>query len=224
MKAITLLGNSQKGRANFLMLDAFARYQAPLLLMPQGTRAVDLVETEPQYRNLVEYLLENVIIVEENQSAALPADADMTILTRSGTLIRRRYSVSGGSVGLFEGKKIGRKKNLEILDTEIKKLESTENQLNSQLSTLRTHLQSLKAADASAQLRREREILGAMNQEKAGMQAKLENTAAFVANFDAQGGRSRAKWWIRIKELQVTSPLKRNCWKNSALPNRRVKN
>ncbi|MFN0036691.1 MAG: chromosome segregation protein SMC, partial [Saprospiraceae bacterium] len=189
IKAIGLLGQSQKGRANFFMLDAFREYQAPLALLPDGIRAVDVVEVEAQYRPLMEFLLENVVIVEDS----LPigegrGGVDLTILSKSGTFVKRRFSMSGGSVGLFEGKKIGRKKNLEILDTEIKKLESTENQLNTQLSTLRAHISALRNADQSATLQREREVLNRHSQEKAGMQAKLDNIAAFVANFDTQAG------------------------------------
>lgn len=187
-KAIALLGQSQKGRANFFLLDAFRDYAAPLALLPGGIRAVELVEVEAQYRPLVEFLLENVVISDDPALPSLIPNPDLTVLSKSGTYVRRKFSVSGGSVGLFEGKKIGRKKNLEILENEIKKLETTENQLNSQLATLRAHLQSLKNADQSTLLQRERESLNRLGQEKAGMQAKLDNIAAFVANFDAQAG------------------------------------
>ncbi|MCB9307601.1 MAG: chromosome segregation protein SMC [Lewinellaceae bacterium] len=188
MKAIALLGQSQKGRANFFLLDAFRDYQPPLALLPGGVRAVELVEVEPQYRPLVEYLLENVLVSDEPNPPAQLAQSEVVMLSKTGTYVRRKFSLSGGSVGLFEGKKIGRKKNLEILETDIKKLESTENQLNNQLATLRTHLQSLKADDRSEALRGEREALNRISQEKTGMQAKLDNIAAFVANFDAQAG------------------------------------
>lgn len=189
MKAIGLLGKSQKGRANFFLLDAFQDYQTPLSLSPGGIRAVDVVEVEPQYRPLMEFLLENVVISEsDNLAAGMQGGADLTVLSKSGTFVKRKFSMSGGSVGLFEGKKIGRKKNLEFLETEIKKLEGTEGQLNNQLNTLRTHISTLRNADQSAMLQREREVLNRISQEKAGMQAKLDNIAAFVANFDAQAG------------------------------------
>jgi chromosome segregation protein len=187
MKAIGLLGQSQKGRANFFMLDAFQQYTAPLALLPGGIRAVDLVEVEAAYRPLIEYLLENVVISEE-ATPSLNAGSELTILSKSGTFVKRRFSMSGGSVGLFEGKKIGRKKNLEILETEIKKFETTENQLNTQLGTIRAHLSALKNADQSDALQKEREVFNRISQEKAGMQAKLDNIAAFVANFDTQAG------------------------------------
>ncbi|MCE7921941.1 MAG: chromosome segregation protein SMC [Haliscomenobacteraceae bacterium CHB4] len=187
-KAIALLGQSQKGRANFFLLDAFRDYTAPLALLPGGIRAVELVEVELQYRPLVEFLLENVVISDDPAPPSQIPSPELTILSKSGTFVRRKFSISGGSVGLFEGKKIGRKKNLEILENEIRKLENTENQLNNQLATLRTHLQSLKNADQGVLLQRERENLHRLSQEKAGMQAKLDNIAAFVANFDAQAG------------------------------------
>lgn len=202
IKAIGLLGKSQKGRANFFLLDAFQQFDAPLTLLPGGTRAVDLVEADPAYRKLIEFLLGNVVIIDENT----PSDAgntDLTVLSKSGTFVRRKYSMSGGSVGLFEGKKIGRKKNLEILDEEIRKSESTENQLNTQLGTIRAHLQALKNADQSAILQQEREAFNQISREKAGLQAKLDNIAAFVANFDAQAGDANQ----RIQHLSENNRL-----------------
>ncbi len=202
MKAIGLLGQSQKGRANFFLLDAFQQYSPPLALLPGGVRAVDLVEVEATYRPLVEFLLENVVITEESSPSAIPG-SDLTVLSKSGTFVKRKFSMSGGSVGLFEGKKIGRKKNLENLETEIKKLEATENQLNTHLSTVRAHVQALKNADQSASLQREREVHNRLSQEKAGMQAKLDNIAAFVANFDAQAGDANQ----RIQSLTESNAL-----------------
>jgi len=193
VQAIQMLGQGQKGRANFFLLDAFRDYQPPLTLLPGGFRAIELVEVEGAYRPLLEFLLENVLVVDDITSplpfgGGVGGGVDTVLLGKSGTFTRRRFSMSGGSVGLFEGKKIGRKKNLELLETDIKKLESTENQLNTQLSTLRTHIQSLKNADQSSLLQRERESLNALSRERTGQQAKLDNIAAFVANFDAQAG------------------------------------
>ena len=203
VQAIQLLGQGQKGRANFFLLDAFKAYQPPLTLLPGGLRAVELVEVEEAYRPLLEFLLANVLIVEDTASPLPSGVDDAVLLSKSGTFTRRKFSMSGGSVGLFEGKKIGRKKNLEILETDIKKLEGTENQLNTQLSTLRTHLQSLKNADQSALLQREREAMNTISRERTGQQAKLDNIAAFVANFDAQAGDANQ----RIASLSTSNAV-----------------
>ncbi|MBL7797327.1 MAG: chromosome segregation protein SMC [Saprospiraceae bacterium] len=191
VEAIQLLGRSQKGRANFFILDAFSGYEEPLMLMPAGQQAIDLVEVDPQYRLLVAYLLENVLIVDDS-ATPLPSGADsgMTLISKSGTFVRRRFSLSGGSVGLFEGKKIGRKKNLEILDVDIRKLEAAETDYNNRLGTLRAHLLSLRNADQTVLLNREREALGRLQSEHAGLRARLDNIATFVQNFDAKAAES----------------------------------
>lgn len=191
VEAIQLLGRSQKGRANFFILDAFSDYEEPLMLMPAGQQAIDLVEVDPQYRLLVAYLLENVLIVDDSTTPpSSGADSGMTLISKSGTFVRRRFSLSGGSVGLFEGKKIGRKKNLEILDVDIRKLEAAETDYNNRLGTLRAHLLSLKNADQTVLLNREREALGRLQSEHAGLRARLDNIATFVQNFDAKAAES----------------------------------
>jgi chromosome segregation protein len=194
VEAIQLLGRGQKGRANFFLLDAFANFQPALSLLPMGMPAIELVEIEGKYRPLFEYLLDKVVIIEDSQfeqlAAAPSTEGGPVLLSRSGAFQRKKYTMSGGSVGLFEGKKIGRKKNLELLEVDIRKFEATETDLSTRLTTLRSHIQSLKQADQSALLTRARGDLGGIQTEKSGVQAKLDNIAAFVRNFDAQAAES----------------------------------
>lgn len=190
VQAIQMLGSSQKGRANFFMLDAFASYEPPLSLLPVGAKAVGLVDVEATYRPLVEFLLADVVVVEDADIPTLKSDGSLIYLSRSGSFTRRKFSMSGGSVGLFEGKKIGRKKNLEILEVDIRKFEAAETDLNNRLTALRTKVQTLKAADQSALLTRARGDLGGIHTEKSGYQAKMDNIAVFVQNFDAKAAES----------------------------------
>src|SRR5690606_9851275 len=68
---------------------------------------------------LAAYLLEHVYIAED-ASALQNADmASAVLLDKNGKFVKGKYTLSGGSVGLFEGKKIGRAKNLEKLGDEI---------------------------------------------------------------------------------------------------------
>ncbi len=218
MKAIQLLGKSQKGRANFFILDAFSGGGAELgLFQPQaeGTRnAIDLVEFDPKFHPLVSFLLENVMISEsdsgfENFSKSVKTQfPEAILLSKSGTFTSKKFSMSGGSVGLFEGKKIGRKKNLEILENEISKLEKTENELNTKLQTLRAHLQSLRSTDQKHALQREKDLLNRLGQETASLRARLENIAAFVLNFDSKAGESgRSIEDLTAKNLEIEKIL-----------------
>ncbi len=117
LSAVQLLHANQKGKANFFMLDKF-NGQAVLTDLPAGTiSALNVVEVEPKYQSLINYLLGQVVIAEDENN--LPAGFDGVVLEKSGKFFKGKYALSGGSVGLFEGKKLGRAKNLERLHEEI---------------------------------------------------------------------------------------------------------
>lgn len=76
---------------------------------PDGTiPALDVVEIDPQYAKLAQNLLGNVFIAENED--ALENSNGAIVLEKTGKYVKGKYSLSGGSVGLFEGKKIGRAK------------------------------------------------------------------------------------------------------------------
>ncbi|HMC99628.1 MAG TPA: hypothetical protein VKH37_05730, partial [Ferruginibacter sp.] len=101
---------------------------------PDGTiPALGVVEIDPKYASLAEHLLGNVFIAEDEE--ALKNSNGAVVLERSGKYVKGKYSLSGGSVGLFEGKKIGRAKNLEKLKEEITAQEAV-------VAELRTVIQS----------------------------------------------------------------------------------
>jgi chromosome segregation protein len=72
-------------------------------------------------------------------------DDDAVFITESGKYTKRKFSISGGSVGLFEGKRIGRAKNLEKLQKEIKHLESKSVDIKDRLDEKQRELAKLKA-------------------------------------------------------------------------------
>ena len=121
MQAVRLLDTNRKGKANFFLLDQLegskgtdAAPDRPAGCIP----ALDVVEFDQSYRSLVHYLLGNVLIAETEEALDAPV-GDRVILEKTGRFVKGRYALSGGSVGLFEGKKIGRAKNLEKLVEQI---------------------------------------------------------------------------------------------------------
>ena len=116
LQAVHLLDDNKKGKANFFLLDKFG--EAEKFHQPEGTiPALDVAEIDSKYENLGKYLLGNVFIAENDE--ALKHSNGAVILEKSGKYVKGKYSLTGGSVGLFEGKKIGRAKNLEKLQKEI---------------------------------------------------------------------------------------------------------
>ena len=201
-QAVHLLQAAQKGKANFFFLDAFRDYNPAMTMLPAEVKpAFDLVQCDPAYRNLVNYLLENVVVVEkEDLAKQLPTD-NLTLLAKSGRFIQRRHSLSGGSVGLFEGKKIGRKKNLEILENSIKRAEQEEDKLSTQLYNLKASIDALKAQQTRQQIQQVQSALNKVSQEKVSLSARLESFETYIREVDAKKAQTQA----RIQSLEESN-------------------
>lgn len=117
MLAVNLLHNNEKGKANFFLLDQFNGH--PVLSdVPEGTiAALSVVDIDGRYQSLANYLLGQVVIAD-NENSITEGFAG-TVVEKNGKFFKGKYTLSGGSVGLFEGKKLGRAKNLERLHEEI---------------------------------------------------------------------------------------------------------
>ncbi len=186
-QAVQLLQSAQKGKANFFVNDSFKDFTPSIAMLTEGMRpATDLVQCELMYRNLVNYLLENVFILEKEEVAKDFASQNVTLLAKSGRFIQRRHSLSGGSVGLFEGKKIGRKKNLEILDNSIKRGEEDETKLSTEMYQLKTSIENLKGQQSRQAIQQEQQMLNKVSQERASMAARLESFESYIRDVDAK--------------------------------------
>lgn len=183
-QAIQLLSKSQKGKANFFLLDAFADYQPPMTLLPGAQLAIEVVETDEAYRKLVNFLLANVLVTESEEVAKEFSDETQVLLAKSGKFIQKKFSISGGSVGLFEGKKIGRKKNLENLEKAIKKGEANENKLSTSYYKLKDQVEELKQQRYTPQINQEKQALNQLEREKVSHSTKLENFQTFIKQVD----------------------------------------
>jgi chromosome segregation protein len=193
LQAIKLLSKSQKGKANFFLLDAFQSYTPPLSFVPNTLKAIDLVETEAKYRNLCDYLLENVLIQEADDHQLEEYQPELTILAKSGHFIRRKYTLSGGSIGLFEGKRIGRKKNLELLETSIRQLEAEEQKLSAAFAESKGKIESLKAARGTEKIQQERNKLHLLVQEKVSFITRMESFESFLLTSTRQQEEASSK-------------------------------
>lgn len=134
MQAVYLLDANQKGKADFFLLDRINNFKNTEEHQPADTiKAIDVIEVEDKYKHLAQYLLSNVYIAEGE--SALEDSNGSIVLEKRGKFVKGKFSLSGGSVGLFEGKKIGRAKNLEKLYQQISGQESI-------VSGLKTEIQA----------------------------------------------------------------------------------
>ncbi|MEM6802045.1 MAG: chromosome segregation protein SMC, partial [Bacteroidota bacterium] len=146
--SVHMLAEAAKGRANFFILDELESYKpATPLLFTQAQLAVDAIEFADTYKKLAAYLLDKVYIVQDEIDIPEEVPEGITFLTRVGNLSRRRFILSGGSLGLFEGKRLGRAKNLEKLDKEIGKLQKKLTGEKVELDKSIAKLENLKKID-----------------------------------------------------------------------------
>ena len=120
LQAVHLLDENKKGKANFFLLDKLNELQIESshdASQVGGISALQVIEVDEKYRSLARHLLSNVIIAENEE--ALQNSNGFVVIEKTGKYVKGKYSLTGGSVGLFEGKKIGRAKNLEKLQEEI---------------------------------------------------------------------------------------------------------
>ena len=119
LTAVHLLDENKKGKANFFLLDKLNAFEnkSNHPSIEGAIPAMSVVEVDEKYKQLATYLLGNVFIAESEE--ALQNSNGFVVLEKNGKYVKGKYSLTGGSVGLFEGKKIGRAKNLEKLAEKI---------------------------------------------------------------------------------------------------------
>ncbi|MGZ5254103.1 MAG: chromosome segregation protein SMC [Flavitalea sp.] len=173
MQAVHLLDEAKKGKANFFLLDkvigsTLATHQ------PEGTiAAMDVIEVDNQYRDLAIQLLGNVFIAESEE--ALEQSNGAVILEKHGKFVKGKYTLTGGSVGLFEGKKIGRAKNLEKLREEIASQEIVVNELKLNIQERHNEVIGFNEQLKDTAIRQAQEDINRLTNLVFSLQNKIEN-------------------------------------------------
>jgi len=184
--AISLLSKSQKGKAKFFVLEAFDNYFSTDKTFPGAERAIEKVEVDGKYRVLVNYLLRNVFITEQVVDVLNITEEDVVVLSKQGNFIKGKYSIAGGSIGLFEGKRLGRKKNLEMLIKEIARLEEEKEKLEAESAKAKEAYEGFKYQLIFEEIDSVKLQMDQINQQKVQIQTKLENIHAITEGFEVR--------------------------------------
>ena len=153
-EAIQLLAAAQKGKANFFVLNRIGDTRKKTPKVSDATPLIDFIQYDKKYQLLVEHLLGDAFITEGSPTDPQYQTSkfrDCTLVDSQGQVFVQSSSVSGGSVGLFEGKKLGRAKNLEVLNKEIEGLEKEVRSLESELETIELQLQLLRSGEGDVE-------------------------------------------------------------------------
>ncbi|HVM89513.1 MAG TPA: chromosome segregation protein SMC [Puia sp.] len=192
LQAVHLLDDNKKGKANFFLLDKFSEYEKPNYHQPDGSiPAMDVIEVDAQYRKLAENLLGNVFIAENEE--ALQNSNGAIVLEKHGKYVKGKYSLTGGSVGMFEGKKIGRAKNLERLKEEITAQETVVNALKAGIQAKHNEVIGYNEQLKEKAIKQTQDDINRLTNLVFSLQNKLENLHAQQASaqkrlLEFQGG------------------------------------
>lgn len=180
--AIQLLSDAARGKANFFVLEHFERFKSSQSkLFPNAIAATEIIEFDIKYSRLINFVLDNVYLVQ-GEHRDFPSDPDCIFLSESGKYTKRKFSISGGSVGLFEGKRIGRAKNLEKLDKEIKDLGKKVSSTRANLDQKLGDLIKLKEVSHKKTLEESQAQINELNSAYVSVRTKKEQLAELLSS------------------------------------------
>lgn len=182
VQAINLLTDATRGRANFFILENIPEKKATSSDYEGLISALSVIEVDKKYQHLCNLLLQNVYIaIDEQESLFKKSPADgLTVLAKNGKYAQTKFTLSGGSVGLFEGKRIGRAKNLENLAKEIKQSELLINQYNQAISAATEQILRLKSSSKVTQINGLQQELNRLSNEQISLQTRRDQYQEFI--------------------------------------------
>ena len=206
--AVHLLADAAKGRANFFVLEELDNYKASTpILFTQAKAAMDVVDVAQPYKKLASFLLDNVYLVPEEKLIPDDIEEGTIFLTQTGNLSRRKYIMSGGSLGLFEGKRLGRAKNLDKLDKEIGKLQKKLGDEKSALEQFQQKLNDLKKVSYRKELDELSQQLQEKQRDLSVLQSREKEYREFISRVGQRSDALINQQQELEKELEAIHPL-----------------
>ncbi len=172
--AIALLKNNQKGKANFFILDQIKTSSNKTSPAKDWKAALEVVSTEEKYKHLAALLLDKVFITTATDSIEKIPEG-ITLVHKEGNLIQQAFVIGGGSTGLFEGNKIGRKKQLEKLEEEIQTALQNTEKLKSEIQGLLIDIAGWDQELNDQTLKQKTQSLHQISQQELQLQNRLEH-------------------------------------------------
>lgn len=182
LQAVHLLDENKKGKANFFLLDKVNDGAAGISShqLEGAIPALSVVEVDEKYRMLAEHLLGNVFIADSED--ALQNSNGFVVIEKHGKYVKGKYSLTGGSVGLIEGKKIGRAKNLEKLQDEIAAQDAIVEALRAEIQARHNEVIAFNEDLRETAVRETEREIQQLTNETFSLHNKLENLHSMQTN------------------------------------------
>jgi chromosome segregation protein len=209
LAGINLLSEAGKGRANFFILSQLMRGNIPTPHKQEingAVHALSVIDFDTRFTPLIYHLLGNVYILTEQQETLPYAAQEVTLITQNGKIIRQPFSLSGGSVGLFEGKRLGRAKNLEKLSRQLAELNEKIKKDEDRLKALYHYIEQQKAESKKAEIETAQRELNRLQQEATAARIRQEQLQQLVSSSDLKKEDIEARMETLREEIAETEP------------------
>lgn len=210
-KSLNLLTQSNVGRASFFILDYFKNRPYKNINKNFNLHSLryvyQLVETSKEYQPVLNYLLQDCYLASDKKEVELFIEAnpnfDGYIITEEGNYTFTPYERNGGAIGLFEGKKLGRVKNLEKIQETLEKLQKESKVFEDKIKELQTHLIVIKNTSYSKEIEAEKRILRDIENQHITKKTKVESFKDLINKIQQQYDASQNSLTEIEKEIKA---------------------
>jgi chromosome segregation protein len=174
-QAIHLLQDNEKGKAGFFILSEVPQRTSSTVSLPDAIPAIDVLQLrEERYQPLLSYLLQNVYISPSEQLPETVPE-QITLLSSKGTWFGNQYQIVGGSVGIFEGNKIGRSQRLEKLQEDILAVKTVVNSLQKDIEETKNLIVGYNQAAKDDSVKKAQDEKNRLENAQAQLEHRIEN-------------------------------------------------
>lgn len=165
-QAIGLLKKSQKGKVNFFILDQLKKAKLQDTTSANLIPASSVVTVADKYNDLLNTLLGSWYIYDGDIEQFGISGITQNVVSVTGTFLKTAHTMAGGSVGLFEGKKLGRKQNLEKLSKFLHENNSLKTKTEQQLEKFKQDINLIKSENQELTIEATKKSLQLIEQER----------------------------------------------------------
>lgn len=149
------LSASQKGKAGFIILEAFKDKTVTSVEIEGALPLTSIVQCHPKYNNLFRHLLYGAYIVSDIKKSYLEAmeqEHSLHFISEDGSMVVSHGHATGGSIGLIEGSLLGRKIRLESLEGELIELKKADSAYYVELANIEDKIAAISVESKGSEL------------------------------------------------------------------------
>ncbi len=205
-KAISLLTENEKGKANFFVLDKLENVIPNLPPIDNAVAALAVIEFDENYKKLAYSLFHNVYFSENDNSNDVEG---FTIALKNGQFVARtggNWTGGKGKENSNQNSQLGRKQRLEELNKEITVLENEILDLENQRNDFLIQVEDLQAQSKFEELRNLKNETNHVSQQRISLQAKAEQMQENVRRSEERKQAAQDRLSILAEQIEKLKP------------------